>query len=761
MRIQSKIKKQLCLWLSVTCTFSLAACGKKYADAPELLEPVSGTESYREVSYGDVGSMEILYGSIVQKEYPVFWTTQVEVEDILVNVGDYVQEGQIVATADLDAAKKTQANLQEDRILLVSKYELESKNHELAIQKLQLKQDGQNQLGDTTGAAQTEKEIATEQENANYDTLLYRHQLANYDEQIQAQQEIIDDGTLKAIASGYITYVKQFPYENQVTSAQNVVVISDYEDTYIRVQNKTIKDEILKNYDKYYTMQDGQKIALQEYPYSVQERLAAENQMKYPNLRMQYEDMTKRGAVGTVIPIYLVRNRVEDVLYVGKDSIYEDDKGTFVYVKNGERRERRYIEIGVDDSTNVEILSGLSEGEKVYYTTDAAWPDKYDEYVVEKASDFDAMYYTNRLVVEDSTRRYYKSSYEGTVQDVCISGGSTSVEQGDVIVKIRTDEGSAKLAEMRSDMESMKENREKSVQAHEDRIHSLQTEKQGNPIATESDAQMATGTDAEQEKNPNMQAMLDLDIQMENIDFQIQTLDYEYQVKKAQQDYDEASRNNNGSGVISICAENAGVLYTVYVENGSKVKTGDKLFAIDIPVQEKLAIYINDKNTVPLGTAVQIQDAGEKQLQGIICGSTGTAEGSPEGYYITTKDNKVYITQSIAYDSQMYYVKLEGNADITDIQDAQMLSYPTISLQDVYTIPSDMIYTEKQKREKDVERHYVWKIVDGNLEKQYIEMKSFSVTQDTSKYKKGSTIAVVFNGLSEDDVLAAPVAEEE
>lgn len=65
---------------------------------------------------------------------------------------------------------------------------------------------------------------------------------------------MIDNGTLKAAASGYITYVKQFPYENQVTSAENVVVIADYEDTYISVQNKTIKDEILKRYDKYYTM---------------------------------------------------------------------------------------------------------------------------------------------------------------------------------------------------------------------------------------------------------------------------------------------------------------------------------------------------------------------------------------------------------------------------------------------------------------------------------------------------------------------------
>lgn len=55
---------------------------------------------------------------------------------------------------------------------------------------------------------------------------------------------------------------------------------------------------------------------------------------------------------------------MEDVLYVGNDSIYEDDQGSFVYVKNGEQREQRYIETGVSDTVNTEVISGLSEGEK-------------------------------------------------------------------------------------------------------------------------------------------------------------------------------------------------------------------------------------------------------------------------------------------------------------------------------------------------------------------------------------------------------------
>ena len=151
----------------------------------------------------------------------------------------------------------------------------------------------------------------------------------------------------------------------------NVITIADYEDTYIQIQNTTIKDKLLEKYDRYYTIQDGAKISLREYAYTTQERLTAENQQKYPALRMQYEDAQKSAPVGSVIAVYLVRDRVEDVLYVGNDSIYEDDQGSFVYVKNGEQREQRYIETGVSDTVNTEVISGLSEGEKVYYTSEA------------------------------------------------------------------------------------------------------------------------------------------------------------------------------------------------------------------------------------------------------------------------------------------------------------------------------------------------------------------------------------------------------
>ena len=111
----------------------------------------------------------------------------------------------------------------------------------------------------------------------------------------------------------------------------------------------------------------------------------------------------------------------------------------------------------------------------------------------------------------------------------------------------------------------------------------------------------------------------------------------------------------------------------------------------------------------------------------------------------------------------MYYVKLDGNASVEDMTGSQIISYPLISYSDVYTIPADALYTEKANSGKETsgDFYYVWKIVDGNIEKQYVDAAICSSAQDTSKYKKGDVVACIFNGISEGDILAGPVSEEE
>ncbi|KKI52193.1 efflux RND transporter periplasmic adaptor subunit [Christensenella hongkongensis] len=63
----------------------------------------------------------------------------------------------------------------------------------------------------------------------------------------------------------------------------------------------------------------------------------------------------------------------ENVLLIPLDALQESAEGQFVYIAGGTSEEgllgeRRTVETGLSDGTNVEITSGLSEGEQVVYT---------------------------------------------------------------------------------------------------------------------------------------------------------------------------------------------------------------------------------------------------------------------------------------------------------------------------------------------------------------------------------------------------------
>ena len=61
----------------------------------------------------------------------------------------------------------------------------------------------------------------------------------------------------------------------------------------------------------------------------------------------------------------------EGALVVPISTLKTDSSGTYVLVKNGSEQEKRYVETGIYSDDNVEIVSGLSEGEEVVSTYNA------------------------------------------------------------------------------------------------------------------------------------------------------------------------------------------------------------------------------------------------------------------------------------------------------------------------------------------------------------------------------------------------------
>ena len=69
---------------------------------------------------------------------------------------------------------------------------------------------------------------------------------------------------------------------------------------------------------------------------------------------------------GSFVELFLLTNPIEKELVIPKSALMQDYSLNYVYVQTGgESFEKREVKLGVDDGVNVQILSGVTEGEWV------------------------------------------------------------------------------------------------------------------------------------------------------------------------------------------------------------------------------------------------------------------------------------------------------------------------------------------------------------------------------------------------------------
>jgi multidrug efflux pump subunit AcrA (membrane-fusion protein) len=237
-------------------------CAEKEEDAPELLEPVAANAAYRPVEKGDIGTIKIMTGTVVPTDYCHFFHTSASISRIVVDIGDYVEEGTVLAYADVDSAGEQAESIQADIDYNNAQYEQQCQISDDRIKELTYKKQACSEAGDSTAAAEVQKEIDTEKENRRYDDLLHDYQIGKLQAQLEKQQEIISDGTLKARHAGYVTYVMDISQSREASASENVVVVSDETDLYIELTGISLKEYAFSDYPVKYIMQNHQQLSL-------------------------------------------------------------------------------------------------------------------------------------------------------------------------------------------------------------------------------------------------------------------------------------------------------------------------------------------------------------------------------------------------------------------------------------------------------------------------------------------------------------------
>lgn len=729
----------------------IGGCGSKKTETiPDLEEPAASNASYQQVTYGDIGTTNVLLGTAVPKEYGQAYKANVTVTKILVEPGDMVEKGDVLAYADVDEASASREAKQQELSHENTVYELNQKINQLQQDKLanqQKQQDtAENNIQDAAenniqeeddmqesatenNTQETEAEaeditsqIAVLQENSRYDTKLHEYRVQKLNEEIAALDALIADGTLKANHSGEVVYTKSLTVSRNAGTGENVVVVADTEDLEIKLKDVTVQNYKYKDVSEKYMLQSGERVPVTEREYSTDELVLAKINNNYPNVLIEKPEGVELKA-GELYPIYFEEKKAEHVLLVGNDSLYQEDGETYVYVKAGDdTREKRKVTAGAADDHNTQITDGLAEGEAVYYETTERMPSDYTEYTVER-SDFQVENHGLKLSRADKNARVYLAAKEGEIVKIAVEKDA-EVKKGDLLYIINTGEGKAAITEAANAIETENTTYQKQQADYDAQLIELQN-------ATDS--------------------VSDYDRQIITLQKEVAEADHSYTLQQLQAAYDTLSRGNDGTGKLSVYADEDGQVSKITVWEGDTVEAGDEILKMKGEASDLLLVQMVSSKSVTVYTD-DIAEAGEPVS--ITSGDTtytgtcvGFAAGSnnlDEGCLYIDENGAHYTFQTTSgYDTPAFYVRMNDEI-VDDMGNGESVDFPYISMEDVIVLPAGMIYEEKDAMHPDKVSYFVWKIEGDHLVKQYV------LLDDTLT---GNGKVVLF-GIESGDVLA-------
>lgn len=785
----------------------LTGCGSQTGEkAPELVDAMVTNDAYRPVekgNIGDVGNLEVLKGIVVPQEDCYFFNTSATIDDVKVSVGQYVEAGTVLATIRLDEIQKDVASITETMKQDKENHEYQEKIFDYTIDKYEYQQKALEETGDTDGVAQLKKQRAIEEENHMFDGLMYERQMKQYETELAEKKKLLAEGELVARHAGYVTYVKNLAKNADAGVSENIVIIADYSKKYVEVQgengNLNMGDTAHMKAEFVYTTFGGKQYALSQYEYSKDILAMMESNKNYANIR--YEIPSGLDVeIGDFLPVCYAKKTVLDVLIIGKDSLYTEGNDNFVYVKTeGNNKERRDITIGESDEHYIEVTSGLSEGEEVYYSSLALVPVNYKPVTVQ-LSDYHKSARTGKCELKDKTEFNLYAREDMRVSQVLVAEGDT-VKRGDLVLKVKADGGRADLIAAKNAIDSEEKaytqlckDYKKQIKELDDQIEEaarkqVQMEQEISDNLTDLTTEPTEDTNEEPAEEPSQdmgipegdgEENMDTDVSVTadmlyqteqlNCDKQIVMLNHkiavnqhEYAMKQLKETYNTMKQENDGNGYRNIYADRDGVVTKVNVTEDKKIEEGDPIYTIEQDSEKKILVTMapmaGEKNSevfdragAELNQKVQFQYK-EQVYEGICVAKQSNATK----VYYTEIDGTVYSSQNTddASDNwqgnEMFYVSMQDTSFYEEMK-VELISFDSLVFEDAIVLPASMVYTETDKISGAV-NFYVWKIMGDELVKQYVTVSQ--IVNDVVNI-------VVVAGVSEGDVLAKEtVADDE
>ncbi len=338
--------------------FLSAGCNQQRVEETlPTLVPEEEEEAYptATVEYGDVVKhikVRCSYESTDRQELSFSIDNQL-IERVEVKMGDYVSAGQLLAALDV-------ANLEET--IAVMEHQIQG----MLLRKSQTEEMRAFELSSAerlyTYTNMTQQDRVDLQEKKDNIMEQYRSTLQDMTDQITLQQKRLEKyreelaaGCLYAQIDGEITYIDSNMKDTYSVKDRVVVTVSNLDEYYFIADDleyaECFKDGVTVNVD----YKDGsERCVSQVVPAKMD---SWEEEMYFKPVGEEFIASKTKGTITMELA------RRDHVLCIPVDGVHESDKGLFVYLEKDGLLEMRYVTVGLEGDTTIEITEGLEQGE--------------------------------------------------------------------------------------------------------------------------------------------------------------------------------------------------------------------------------------------------------------------------------------------------------------------------------------------------------------------------------------------------------------
>lgn len=357
-------KKILAILLLIALIF-LSGCKEKVDEnVPVLKAPVQGKMETAIVSRGDIFELTTYDAKVYPALHVVYPAVDGMLNEVCVYLGQEVKEGDILAYLDSTQLSEKIEQLEESIEEMETNNDFNNRLQQLDIDIMELNIVQKiNSNAPQLEIAQMQSDLEKLKLSMEQNLEKQKYDLKKMKESLEEAREEMEKTIIKAPFSGKVVYISSFG-GIRVSKDSPVIIITN--ESKLHIQSNYMDRNTFINANQAYALINGKQYDIEYVPLESDELVKMNDNGIAIESRFAVIGEADDIASGDYVCICLKNKVRENVLTIPKNALYSDAEGHFVYRMNDGAFARCNVETGIETDIQVEIISGLEEGDVVY-----------------------------------------------------------------------------------------------------------------------------------------------------------------------------------------------------------------------------------------------------------------------------------------------------------------------------------------------------------------------------------------------------------